>query len=953
MQSPERSSPHFFIPFLIFRARAIFLRVRILSAVLLLASLANPALTAQTANRITQPIDRSRVQALPAHHPLWAIPADNVGLVPADLPLNQLTLVLARSPQQQAAFEQFLADQQNPASPDYHHWLTPEEVGARFGHSDQDITALTGWLQSQGLRVNWIAPNRIFIGFGGTAANIGRAFQTEMHYYSVRGTQRLSVNSDPMVPTAIAPAIKAIRGLYTIDEQPDHHVGTVQSATPQLTTSNGTHYLTPADFNAIYDVPSNLTGAGVTIGIVSWAHTNFADFDNFRSKTGAAFPNPTEVVPTTYGGIDPGPALTAPPSGSSSTLTGQQEATLDVLRAGSVAPAASLLLVISSPSGSNDGIGADAQYLVNTSPVPAQVMSISFGACESSAGSGGVAFWNGIFQAAAAEGISIFVSSDDSGSAGCDTAFAPPPASPQANSPNYICSSSYATCVGGTEFADTVPSTYWSSTNSTGYQSVYGYIPEGAWNESTSTYVAGTGGGVSLFIPTPSWQTVTGVPSPAAGRYTPDVSFSASAHDGYFACMAALSGSCVTTNQSFSFISFSGTSAAAPGMAGVAALLDQKLGAPQGNLNPGLYATAAQSLSAFHDVNVSSSGVTSCNLNTASLCNNSMANASGGGAQPGFQVTNGYDEATGLGSLDVQPFLSNYATDLTPAVTVTPSAPSITFQQPLTVTVTVSAENGYAVPTGSVVLTGGSYTSAPVSLAAGSATINIAAGSLATGTDALTVTYTPDATSSAIFYGASGTTSVTVTLPAQSSFTIAGPPITIATPGATTGNTSTITITPTNGFTGSVMLTASITNPSGAQYQPTVSFSTNPVNLNSAGAVTTTLTVATTASQTSSCVADNQSPHGIPWYAQDGAVLACAFLFGIAPKRRAWRAMLGMTLLFVALASGITACSGGSKSTSCAPTTTSGTTAGSYTITITGTSGATTVTSAPIAVTVQ
>ncbi len=142
----------------------------------------------------------------------------------------------------------------------------------------------------------------------------------------------------------------------------------------------------------------------MTIGIVSWSRTNSADFDNFRSKTGATFSNPTEVVPTAYGGIDPGPALTSPPSGSSSTLGGQEEATLDVLRAGSVAPAATLLLVVSSPSGANDGIGADAQYLVNTKPVPAQVMNISFGACESSAGAGGVAFWDGLFQIAAGRG---------------------------------------------------------------------------------------------------------------------------------------------------------------------------------------------------------------------------------------------------------------------------------------------------------------------------------------------------------------------------------------------------------------------------------------------------------------------------------------------------------------------------------------------------------------------
>ncbi len=182
-----------------------------------------------------------------------------------------------------------------------------------------------------------------------------------------------------------------------------------------------------------------------------------------------------------------------------------------------------------------------------------------------------------------------------------------------------------------------------------------GYIPEGAWNESTSTSVAATGGGVSTVIATPSWQTGTGVPSARAGRYTPDVSFSASGHDGYFACMAAISGAgCVTSGGSFGFIIFSGTSAAAPGMAGVAALLDQKFGSPRGNLNPQLYPLAASVPTAFHDATVSSSGVSGCGVNTASMCNNSIPNASGSGVEAGFLLNTGYDEATGLGSLDVE-----------------------------------------------------------------------------------------------------------------------------------------------------------------------------------------------------------------------------------------------------------------------------------------------------------
>ena len=231
------------------------------------------------------------------------------------------------------------------------------------------------------------------------------------------------------------------------------------STLPELTDGSA-HFITPADFATIYDVPTSPNGYGTTIGIVGRSRTDFADFENFRDKTGSTFPNPTEIVPTAFGGVDPGAAFTAPPNCTPLNSPAcaavachpgdQSEATLDVLRSASVAPQANVLLVIA--TGPSGGIEVGAQYLIQTTPVPAQVMTISFGACESSAGSSGVSFWDALFQQAAAEGISVFVSSGDSGASECDDHSQAPPASPAPNSPNYICSSSYATCVGGTEF---------------------------------------------------------------------------------------------------------------------------------------------------------------------------------------------------------------------------------------------------------------------------------------------------------------------------------------------------------------------------------------------------------------------------------------------------------------------------------------------------------------------
>jgi len=768
-----------------------------LAALLALATLACVALSAQTPDGLSKIVDSSQSSVLRNHHPLWANPQNDAGAVPPSQNFNQMTLVLARSPQQESAFEAFLADQQNPASPDYHHWLTPAEVGARFGLSDSDIASITGWLQSEGLHVNWIAPSHVFIGFGGAAADLNRAFQTELHYYNVHGTRRMAVASDPLVPRALAPAILAVRGLYTLEDRPTLYTNDVQSASPQLTTSNGSHFITPADFALIYDLPNlnDISGSNQTIAIVGRSRTNFADFTNFRSLTQSTFPNPTEVVPTAFGGLDPGPAYTTPPP-SGTSLGDQSEATLDVLRAGSVAPAANLLLVVATQA--SGGIEVDAQYIVNTTPVPANVMSISFGACEANAGESGVNFWNTLLEQAAAEGISTFVSSGDSGASGCDTDFTTPPASPVANSINYICASSYATCVGGTEFND-AGGNYWSSDNNTNFESATGYIPEGGWNEplnsSGAPQVAASGGGVSAYIPTPSWQTGAGVPAARAGRYTPDVSFSASCHDAYFACFAAGGASCVpASNGEFEFISFCGTSAAAPAMAGLTALLDQQKGAPQGNINQGLYLAAAAQSSVFHDATVASSGVTGCSVSTPSMCNNSAPGTTGlTGGQAGYLVGTGYDEVTGLGSPNGVYFLSSFAEKLTPTVTVTPTPGNITVVQPFTVSITVSGSSGYATPTGSVTLTSGTYTSAAATLTNGAASISVAAGALGSGSPQLSVKYTPDAGSAALYTTATGSNSISISL------LNAAMTVTPSLPSVTTAQTLDVTIAVSGG----------------------------------------------------------------------------------------------------------------------------------------------------------
>ena len=169
---------------------------------------------------------------MPNHFPHWANAENDRGPLPAESELSGFTIVLARSPQQEAALAKLIQDQQNPASPDYHHWLTPVQVGERFGLSQSDIAAVTGWLQSQGLHVQFVSNSRLFIGFNGKAGDLGRAFQTEFHNYSIDASPLVSVSSEPKIPQALSPVIKSVRGLFTIEEKPQHFSSVAQHVFP-------------------------------------------------------------------------------------------------------------------------------------------------------------------------------------------------------------------------------------------------------------------------------------------------------------------------------------------------------------------------------------------------------------------------------------------------------------------------------------------------------------------------------------------------------------------------------------------------------------------------------------------------------------------------------------------------------------------------------------------------
>ena len=619
---------------------------------------------ARPAERITKVIDdRSTVVRQGNRHPLARVEFDR-GTVPSDTRLDRMILVLEPDQAQQKALDALLEAQQDPQSPDYHRWLTPEVFGERFGVAARDLDRVARWLESHGFEVEPSTPARREIIFSGTADQVRSAFHTEIHVYDVNGQRHFANAQDPEIPAALDHVVGGLVSLHDFHARPMHHSARPAEAPAPNLTSGGNHYMTPSDFAAIYDVAAlysqSLDGTGQSIAVAGRSNLNISDVQAFRSQFGLPPKNPAVVL----NGPDPGIV----------SLDEQTEAVLDVEWAGAVARNASIQLVVSASTSASDGITLSSQYIVSHNLAP--VVSLSFGSCEAAMGVSGNNFWKSLWQQAAAQGMTVLVSSGDSGAAGCDGASAP--SATHAAGVNGLCSTPYSTCVGGTQFADlSNPTAYWSAGNQPGtFASALGYIPEAVWNASGS--VAGgfqlwaSGGGASQIYSKPAWQTGPGVPADAH-RYVPDASLASAIHDGYI----------IQVNGQLYVAA--GTSAATPSLAGLLSLVVQKTGAWQGNVNPALYALAQKQANGgaavFHDV---TSG------------NNSVPGL------PGFNAGAGYDAATGLGSVDAAVLVNHWtdATVPTPGfqLIANPVSPALTQGTSGTVLVNVAISGGFNAP---------------------------------------------------------------------------------------------------------------------------------------------------------------------------------------------------------------------------------------------------------------
>jgi subtilase family serine protease len=404
-----------------------------------------------------------------------------------------------------------------------------------------------------------------------------------MHVYDLDGQLHLANASDISIPEALAPVVRGIASLHNFlfrRALKQRASRSFDLPTPYGTFGNGSHVLLPYDFATIYDIAplwnQGVDGTGQTIAIVGRSNIKLSDIATFRQTVGLVSNNPQVIL----AGSDPG-----------ITKNDEAEAALDAEWAGAVAKGAGTKLVIAQSTNTSDGIELAASYAVNNNV--ASILSVSFGGCEATAPASGAQFFNTLWQQAAAQGMSVFVASGDSGSAACDKS-----SSGSASgglSVNAIASTPFNVAVGGSQFNEGgSDSVYWNSTNNTSnLSSAKGYIPEVVWNESNSSGLASGGGGVSILYARPSWQSGFGVPAVDPGsssghhRYLPDISLTAAGHDGY----------AMVVEGTFPIVE--GTSASTPAFAGIMAMINQVTGQRNGNPNPRLYALAAQLPSAF------------------------------------------------------------------------------------------------------------------------------------------------------------------------------------------------------------------------------------------------------------------------------------------------------------------------------------------------------------------
>jgi hypothetical protein len=816
------------------------------------------------APRITADITRSEMAPLQgSQHPL-ALPQNDAGRMAADTRLNGISLYFNRSRAQQADLEALLAAQQDPSSPQYHQWLTPDQFAARFGVAQSDIDQVQSWLQREGFSIDSIARSHNMIRFSGTVNQVEQAFSTQMHYYQSGGTRHFAPSGTLSVPAAISPVVAGFRNLNNFRPRPQH-------VTPRAAfTSGQSHnvYFAPGDIATVYDVTplysASINGTGQTIAVAGQSAIQVTDVENFQSASGLTKKDPTLVL--------------VPGTGDSTVVADgdEGESDLDVEWSGALAPGANIVFVY---TGSNNAFGVfdSVQYAVDELIAP--IISLSYASCETELTTSSLGVLDAIMQQAATQGQSIITASGDQGSTACSGDTHLTTAQQEAVAVNYPASSAYVTGMGGTEITSAnstaTNTTYWTGGSSTSdtTTSAIKYIPEVAWNDdSAQGGLSASGGGTSTLVNRPSWQSgVPGIPS-GSMRLLPDISlYSSPQFPGYLYCTSdvtnwapasgtqpAQQASCNSgfRDSSTNYLTVAGgTSFAAPIFAGMLALINQnaKYTNGQGLINPTLYKLAADSAtyaSAFHDITQGN--------------NNCTAGSGFCSATTGFSAGTGYDEVTGLGSVDLSNLAAKWPVNATSsagliatttAVVPANATPDVNVAD--TFTITVAEASGSGTPTGTVTLKidggtdcgglsgdicGGTTLSNQALSANG--TLTYSATFTTTGTHSILAQYSGDATHSP----STGVGSVIIGTTSSGKGTITMSATNVTVSQGSSAN-STITVTPAGGYTGTVLINITNTSNNNAlsnlcyQFSNTLSSGQGSVAVTGTAAVTTQLTL--------------------------------------------------------------------------------------------------------------
>lgn len=553
---------------------------------------------AEAPDRITGAIDSSKMVVLKSQIQRRAQPQYDQGRVDGSFQLNNVKLFIVPSPTQVKALKQLLEEQQDPKSPNFHKWLTPQQYADRFGMSHKDVQTISAWLKSQGLTAVKVANGRDWINFSGTASQIESAFRTEIHRYNVNGEMHFANSMPPSIPAALSGIANGFLGLDDFRPKP-----MIKKAAPRERKARPAYYdastglgdfIAPNDIATIYDLgplyTAGIDGTGEKLLIVGQTDVYLADLVNFRSGFGlpAIYSGCTangsgvltscttsstanfQYILDPNGGGDPG---VIPPSVGDDL----SEADLDLEWSAATARGAQIIFYNST------NVFTSLLDAIDNATVLAPVISISYGNCEWALGgallttsSGPGLLETGMMEANTL-GITILNSSGDSGSAECD-----PNSDDSENiatgglSVSYPASSPEVTGVGGTAivYPTGFSSTYWDTDNTTnnGGTAQNPPLPEIAWNDDVELPLAGyggtalswqetynivqSGGGVSNCalqndqatppdtacvsgFPLPTWQTGLKLPTapPTSARLSPDVSLLASPNfPGYVYC---------------------------------------------------------------------------------------------------------------------------------------------------------------------------------------------------------------------------------------------------------------------------------------------------------------------------------------------------------------------------------------------------------------------------------